>query len=151
MPLALVGHFLNYVGNHLLSYVHQTMGRKIFYPKSKALQINLLPSGHVVTKVLKTEVAVIYDSEGRLQIIEQRHQFINFKSKAVIVANGAVQAIHPDFDSWFPNQAHKCIGSDQFLKQPTFTEHLSKLKPAARIVIIGGSHSGFSCAWMLLN
>jgi hypothetical protein len=25
------------------------------------------------------------------------------------------------------------------------------MKPNAKVIIIGGSHSGFSCAWMLLN
>jgi len=28
---------------------------------------------------------------------------------------------------------------------------VSKLTASSKVVIIGGSHSGFSCAWLLLN
>lgn len=31
-PLSLIGHFLNYAGNHLLSYIHQITKKKVFYP-----------------------------------------------------------------------------------------------------------------------
>ena len=41
--------------------------------------------------------------------------------------------------------------SDHFLKKQGFLENIRKLKPKSRVVIIGGSHSGFSCAWLLLN
>lgn len=68
-----------------------------------------------------------------------------------MIANGATQTVHPDFEVWFPNNGHKCVPSDSFLKKQIFCKQISSLKPNAKVVIIGGSHSGFSCAWMLLN
>ena len=43
VPLSLVGHFLNYVGNHLINHAYLSAGgnvaRRIFYPRHKALSI----------------------------------------------------------------------------------------------------------------
>ena len=68
-----------------------------------------------------------------------------------MIANGASQTVHPDFESWFPGNGHKCVPSDSFLKKQLFCKQVAQLKPKAKVIIIGGSHSGFSCAWMLLN
>lgn len=38
-PLALIGHFLNYAGNHLLSFIYQTTKKRVFYPLHKAVSI----------------------------------------------------------------------------------------------------------------
>jgi hypothetical protein len=38
-PLAVIGHYMNYAGNHLLSHIHQTMKKKIFYPLHKVVSI----------------------------------------------------------------------------------------------------------------
>ncbi len=38
-PLAVIGHYLNYAGNHLLSYIHQTLKKKIFYPLHKVISV----------------------------------------------------------------------------------------------------------------
>lgn len=38
-PLGVIGHFLNYAGNHLLSYIYQTTKKKLFYPLHKAVSI----------------------------------------------------------------------------------------------------------------
>lgn len=47
----------------------------------------------------------------------------------------------------------RLIMSDEFLSKHHFFRHIDHIKKtgAKRITIIGGSHSGFSCAWMLLN
>ena len=67
---------------------------------------------------------------------------MNFWSKAVVIANGAIQGLP---------ESSKFIGSDKFLQRDTFCKVNYSLKPGATVVIIGGSHSGFSCAWLLLN
>lgn len=89
----------------------------------------------------------------KVQIIDHKTSIINFKSKALVIANGAAQSIHPNFETWFPNNSHKVISSDLFLKSQTFISEVEKLNQLAKgkVVIIGGSHSGFSCAWLLLN
>lgn len=47
----------------------------------------------------------------------------------------------------------KVIPSDAFLRKECFTNTIRNIreKNLKKIVIIGGSHSGFSSAWMLLN
>ena len=47
----------------------------------------------------------------------------------------------------------RVILADYFLRRDYYTTYLQKIKTERiqNIVIIGGSHSGFSCAWMLLN
>ena len=55
VPLSLVGHFLNYVGNYALYSAYQLNRSKIFYPMHKALSIQLMANGDIITKVQKTE------------------------------------------------------------------------------------------------
>ena len=37
--LIVIGHYLNYAGNHLLSHIHYTMKKKIFFPLHKVVSI----------------------------------------------------------------------------------------------------------------
>ena len=50
-PLAVIGHYLNYAGNHLLSFIHTTLKKKIFYPLHKVVSIQLMSNGEILTKV----------------------------------------------------------------------------------------------------
>ena len=47
----------------------------------------------------------------------------------------------------------RIITSDYFLRKEGYLATMRKIKTEGlkRIVIIGGSHSGFSCAWMMLK
>lgn len=38
-PLGVIGHYLNYAGNHLLSYIHQTLKKKVFFPLHKVVSV----------------------------------------------------------------------------------------------------------------
>lgn len=81
-------------------------------------------------------------------------QVFCFRSKALVVANGGVQGIHPELFNWFPNlDPERTISSDSMLRSYVYknTMNMIREKNLKKIVIIGGSHSGFSCAWMLLN
>jgi hypothetical protein len=54
----------------------------------------------------------------------------------------------------FPSiSKERYIIADQFLRRDHFKSIMSRIKEQKlkKIVIIGGSHSGFSSAWMLLN
>lgn len=60
------------------------------------------------------------------------------------------------FYKWFPGMTtmkEKVITGDTFLRKDLFKPFMNKIKENKfkNIVIVGGSHSGFSCAWMLLN
>ncbi len=51
------------------------------------------------------------------------------------------------------NNQEKIILADQFLRKEMFLKTIKEIKKQKynKIVIIGGSHSGFSAAWLLLN
>lgn len=66
-PLSLVGHLLNYVGNHLLHYAYKTTGRRIYMPMHKALSIHLMGNGEIMTQVLKTEFTIMADPQKNSQ------------------------------------------------------------------------------------
>eukprot|EP00347_Sterkiella_histriomuscorum_P013633 403363974 len=152
IPLGVIGHFLNYAGNHLLNYIYQTTKKKIFYPLHKAVSIQLMQNGEILTKVRRQQVEVNEDGEF-VQFIET-DQIVCFRSKALVIANGGVQGLHPDLFKWFPNlDPSKTLASDSFLRSYVYLSTMRKIKEQnlKKIVIIGGSHSGFSCAWMLLN
>ena len=81
---------------------------------------------------------------------------MTFRSKAIVLSNGGQQNLHPDFYSWFPfleSRKEDVIMSDYMLQREGFRKTIHRLKERNRkkIVIIGGSHSGFSAAWLLLN
>lgn len=70
--------------------------------------------------------------------------------------HGGRQELHPEFYNWFPRmlgKKEKIMLSDSFLKRSDFSGIMSKIneRQMRNIVIIGGSHSGFSAAWLLLN
>lgn len=74
----------------------------------------------------------------------------------MVIAGGAKQGIDPRVTgSWFPDLGpERLINSDAFLKKNAYLDKIAQLKSLNRrpkVVIIGGSHSGFSCAWLLLK
>ena len=88
VPLSLVGHLLNYVGNHLLHYAFKSSGKKIYMPKHKALSIHLMGNGDIVTQVLKTEFTIQPDEQS-FKVVEGKQSIVYYRSKAVVIAGGA--------------------------------------------------------------
>lgn len=100
--------------------------------------IKQLANGEFVTSVTGTRDGVEFK--------------LNFKSKAVVMSTGGKPSIPRDIFNSIPSD--KLITADYFLRKDGFEAFISTLvsNPAKRnIVIIGGSHSGFSAAWVLLN
>ena len=92
VPLSLVGHLLNYVGNHLLHYAFKSTGKRIYMPKHKALSIHLMGNGDIVTQVLKTDFQILTDtstSPPSFKVVEGQQTIVYFRSKAVVIAGGA--------------------------------------------------------------
>lgn len=113
-----------------------------------------MSNGEILTKVKRQqlEITVTDDSES-LRIVET-DQVVMFRSRILIVGNGAKQSLHPELFNWFPDlDPRKVIASDAFLRHEGFTSCVTQLnqRPSKKIVIIGASHSAFSCAYMLLN
>ena len=79
---------------------------------------------------------------------------MTFRSKAIVISNGGTQNLNPNFYKWFPCMTEKkedVILSDYFLQREGYLETMKRIidNRKRNIVIIGGSHSGFSAAIML--
>jgi hypothetical protein len=70
-PLSLIGHLLNYAGNHVLSHIYHSTKRRVFYPLHQAVSIQLLANGEFRTKVKKYDCSIIQTEKGdHLEIYE---------------------------------------------------------------------------------
>jgi len=93
---------------------------------------------------------------GNIQISEQE-QPVQFRARAVVLSNGGRQTLHPDFyKKWFPFMAERkdrVILSDYFMQRHLYQATMEKIvkEKIKKIVIIGGSASGFSAAWLLIK
>ena len=137
-PLSLIGTFLNYVGNNVLYYIHDKFKKRVFYPFSEVISVKHLPSGEMLTTV-----------NTKIDGIDLKLQF---RSKAVVMSNGGKPSIPKEIYSGVPKE--KLITADFLLRKngyDSFMTTLTKNPKKRKIVIIGGSHSGFSSAWVLLN
>jgi hypothetical protein len=130
-PLSLIGTFLDYVGNHLLYHLHDKYKKRIFYPNSEVISVRHLPTGEMMTTVNSNFNGV--------------NMKLQFRSRAVVISNGAKPSIPKEIFGGVPKD--KLITADFFLKRngyDSFVSTLHKNPTKRKIVIIGGSHSGFS-------
>ena len=137
-PLSLIGTFLNYAGNTILYHIHDKYKKRVFYPNSEVIFIKHLATGEIM-------VTVQSNKDG----LETR---IIFKCKAVIVNTGGKPTIPKEIYNSVAKD--KLITADYLLKRngyESFISTLNKNPTKRKIVIVGGSHSGFSSAWVLLN
>lgn len=174
IPLSAVGMILNFTGNHLLNYIYNVYRRRIFFPMHKVLSVSLLSNGEIMTTAQKTECSIICDpsdaarpayaytslsgggSSGNFTVLVHSSKTVTFRSKAIVLSMGGVQQLHPDFYKWFPALAEKkenVVLSDYFLQREGYLATMKRVvrERIKNVVIVGGSHSGFSAAWMLMN
>jgi len=76
-----------------------------------------------------------------------------FRCKTVIVASGGKPTIPKQVYDHFPIERSKIIMGDNFLRSSVYKEEMEKLRKLEnpKVVIIGGSHSGFSAAHVLTH
>ncbi|CAI2385090.1 unnamed protein product [Moneuplotes crassus] len=137
-PLSLIGTYLNYVGNQILNKINIIHNQKIFHPFTEVINIKQVSSGDILVKAKSTR-----DHESNI---------VHFRAKRVVLANGGKPTIPSTLSEEIPSE--KLIVADHLLKKDGFNSFVTTLNdnPGKRkIVIIGGSHSGFSAAWILLN
>lgn len=149
---------MNHAGNNLLNHIDKVVlqgyladERQVFFARHEVQSVTLLDNGDILTTAIKRYI----DPEDK----KEYETFVQFKSKAIVLSNGAKQFLHPLFyKEWFPFMAEpqmkkKVMLSDDFMRLDIFKKTCKKLikKNQKNIVIVGGSHSGFSCAWLLLN
>lgn len=146
-PLPLIGNFLDSVGNNMVEYIHTLSRKNILSINSEVEEIyynSHKDSGYKYEIKYKQKVGVYGSSDS-----------YTIYSKALVLATGGRQR----FDHNLKKEILKMIDnsdffhSDHFLTEPGYLNFVNRCKerPGQRIVIIGGSHSGFSCAWMILN
>ena len=136
-PLSLVGYYLDCFGNYLLNYIAKNYKKNIFLQKSEVTMI----------KVNKNDEFSI--------TFNQYNIHHNIKAKTVILATGGRQTT----SNRSSNEIVKIIGesnlffSDYVLQEQGYKLFYSNLikRRKKRVIIIGGSHSGFSCAWIIIN
>ena len=152
VPLQMIGMMMNYAGNHMLHYISTVLKRKIFFPLHKAVSVQLLSNGEILTTTKRTD-CIIKRNGSHMRISEQEVT-VTFRSKAVVLSNGGLQTIPDSQLKLFPQvPKDKYILADHLLRRDHFKSIMSRIKDQKlkKIVIVGGSHSGFSCAWMLLK
>lgn len=91
VPLSLVGHLLNFVGNYVLFGAYLINRSKIFYPMHRAVNVQLMANGDIITTVQKTEFMIVKTpgKEQELTIKTGAQSLVYFRSKALIMAGGA--------------------------------------------------------------
>jgi len=89
VPLSVVGMFLNYCGNHIVSYAHQILKKKIFYPSHRVVSIQYLQNGEFLTHVLRRQFTVKMVEKTGVVKFSKKEESVSFRSKAVVVSNGA--------------------------------------------------------------
>ena len=158
VPLSLVGMYMNYAGNHLLAHIYQAYNKaKVFHGGHRVVSIQLLANGEVLVTALRKQI-VIKKNElgGNLQVTEQDCH-VQFRANAVVLSNGGSQHLHPHFyQRWFPFMKaakERVLLADHFMQRDKYVQVMENIKKnkIKNIVIIGGSASGFSTAWLLLK
>lgn len=133
-PACLVdfGKFLNCVGMGVMKELGNHSDTSKCLLKTRAVTVNMLPAG-------------IWRIEARCL-----DQTIVMHSEHVAFAMGGKQDI-PKLEN--PAHSSKLFTSDACLREDGFAllkEHLLKAKEH-KVCVVGGSHSSFSAAWLLLN
>lgn len=113
-----------------------------------------MTNGDVVVHSIKN-ICKVKKNDKQI-VFTQKQQQVTFRCRAVVLANGGHQGLYPSFFKDFPflkQNRQNLVLSGQFLRQDTFKALMQRIKANGykNIVIVGGSHSGFSCAWMLLH
>lgn len=134
-PLTLVGNFLETVGNFILDYIFKVYSKKIFLANNFVKKI----------KMNSSDDYTIFVEDSNFNIS-------HIRSKHIILASGGLMQKPSLFDEIKFYKSNAFLSND-LLKQEGYSKfkNLCNEIKNPKIVIIGGSHSGFSCAWIILN
>ncbi|WIM85734.1 FAD-dependent oxidoreductase [Candidatus Mycobacterium wuenschmannii] len=140
-PLELVDRFERRVHAAISAEIDRHPASRV-YADSTARALYLQPDGSVVV--------VISTADGERETIHAASAVMALGGQPNTSWGAVEQATGADFERW----RHKIISSHQLLKHGAAEQVgqllVSKDRPV-RAVIVGGSHSAFSSAWMLLD
>ena len=98
-----------------------------------------MQNGDILTRVEKTNFHVVYEcpensndsyeikpiNGGMYLVTQKEREILYFRSKSVVLGNGGMQVVHPQFFNWFPHIAKdRVISSDVFLKKQGYLDAL---------------------------
>ncbi|CDW84955.1 UNKNOWN [Stylonychia lemnae] len=153
-PLQLIGAFLSFAGNQMLYDIYQRFNKKIFYPHHKAKSIIVNQDGTFVTTVEQFTYEIQKEGERSLKL-SPKVRIIKFHSKNVVIGTGGKQKIQKAMLKKLEvHPSTYVFQSDDLLREAKFKQLLQiiqKYNQDLTITIVGGSHSAFSIAWLLLN
>jgi hypothetical protein len=55
---------MNYAGNHMLHYIQTSLKRRVFFPLHKAVSIQLLANGEILTTTKRTDCIIKRNQSG---------------------------------------------------------------------------------------
>ena len=138
-PLSLVGYFLDCIGNFMADYIYKHFTKNILMLNTEVFHIKMTMNDEffLSTQNTKTKLSSL------------------IKCKNLVLATGGKQRFQQKITTEilkYKTQS-EFMHSDYVLQEEGFNNLITtlNLKPKKKVVIIGGSHSGFSCAWILLN
>eukprot|EP00347_Sterkiella_histriomuscorum_P021429 403334007 len=152
-PLQLIGSFLSFAGNCMLYDIYQRFEKKIFYPYHRAKSIVMNLDGSFVTTVEKFTYDVQKENDQSVKLIP-KIQTVKFHSQNVVIATGGKQKVSKSQIKRYEINSNALVySSDDILKEQKFkqlVQLIQRKNQEITITIIGGSHSAFSIAWLLL-
>lgn len=147
VSLSCLGEYLNELGKYLIDLIKRKYNFQLVKFNCKAKEIRK------INKEYKILIENLISKE-----------IITIKSKKIILANGCLPKklnLLPEFNSTTDRNRILILSSDEFLVENGYIRLLNHIynhittnknkDHKLRLVIIGGSHSGFSSLWMLLN
>ncbi len=145
-PLSLIGRWLGEVA-HAVRLAMEKAPKSKVHLNARALDITLIngnPNVHRVTMQYERPVII----EGT---VVAKGSITTLHARSVVLATGGSQKIPSDLFN--KSSLQKVIPSDFALTTPGMEKMSITISesPSRKIVIIGGSHSAFSVAWILLN
>lgn len=178
-PLSLVGYYLDCLGNFLVDLINSKYHKNIFINKAEVKQIKIFNNqefGILVSRV-NSNVNHTNSDINQATILNENLSNLNnnniiIKAKNLVLATGGKQdTLNPYYIKICETKgAENVFRSDYFLREEGYeklfkvmlhsyinflknnpTNNNLELIKKKKIVIIGGSHSGFSSAWILLN
>lgn len=171
--MSLVGYFLNCLGNFIVDFVNSKYNKNILINKAEVKQIKLFNNQEFGILVSRSQNISNNNTNSNL-IDKSSFSQVIIKSKSLVIASGGKQdELNPYYSKILDIKgSNNVFRSDSLLKEEGYEKLLKSILESylhnfqtdsnenkfssivpkkKKIVIIGGSHSGFSCAWILLN
>jgi hypothetical protein len=159
-PLGLVGYYLDCLGNFIVHHVKHKYKKLILLNETEVKSIKMYNNeefGILIEKKQQGTVDCNTDNNEINSNINNSSCNSNtnvLKARCLVLSSGAKQSVNNEYyDKLLKLKGENCVFTSDFaLQNEGYLKLKEKLKNTQKkVVIIGGSHSGFSCAWILLN